>query len=141
MATTVLIVDDSETLRRALRECCERQADLKIVGEASNGAEAIHKAIQLRPDVTVLDVRMPELNGVQTAFILKRRLPATYLILFTLYDECVGSRLSSIVGVDLIVSKSEGTSALLAAIRQRVKTAGTGESSSTDRRASAAGHS
>jgi DNA-binding NarL/FixJ family response regulator len=139
MATTMLIVDDSETLRRAVREFCEKQEDLKVIGEAGDGADAIRKAVTLRPDVTVLDVRMPCLNGIETALVLKRRLPTTYLILFTLYDDSIGSRLSSMVGVDLIVSKSDGISALLAAIRGRKRIAKSGDDlPGSDRQARAA---
>jgi DNA-binding NarL/FixJ family response regulator len=140
MATTLLIVDDSETLRRAVREFCEKQGDLKIVGEASDGEEGIRKAVSLRPDVTVLDVRMPSMNGIETALILKRYLPTTYLILFTFYDDSISSRLSSMVGVDLIVSKSDGISALLAAIRRRKRVVKSGEDSPrSDRQAKGAG--
>jgi DNA-binding NarL/FixJ family response regulator len=121
MPTTVLIVDDSLTLRGALRDACAKQDDLQVVGEAGDGIEALQMAPELRPDVIVLDLRMPHLNGVETAMILKKRLPGTGVILFTLYDESLGARLSATIGVDLIVSKSEGISALLRAIRQWVK--------------------
>jgi DNA-binding NarL/FixJ family response regulator len=79
----VLLVDDSAPIRQSLRRAFE-QAGWQVCGEAGNGREAIAKAGDLHPQVVVLDLAMPEMNGITAARILKRMLPEVPLILFTM---------------------------------------------------------
>ncbi|MEW2221708.1 response regulator transcription factor [Streptomyces sp. NPDC006990] len=65
MTTRVLIADDQEMVRRSMRRILEQQADIEVVGEAADGAEALEAAIRLRPDVALLDVRMPRADGLE----------------------------------------------------------------------------
>ncbi|SES29222.1 response regulator [Streptomyces qinglanensis] len=65
MTIRVLIADDQETVRRSMRRILEQQADIEVVGEAADGAEALEAAIRLRPDVALLDVRMPRADGLE----------------------------------------------------------------------------
>ncbi|WP_019355583.1 response regulator [Streptomyces sp. AA1529] len=65
MTTRVLIADDQEMVRRGMRRILEQQADIEVVGEAVDGAEALEAAIRLRPDVALLDVRMPRADGLE----------------------------------------------------------------------------
>src|SRR5207244_12169081 len=76
---SVLIVDDDPWIRKVLCERFQREADLVVCGEAGNGKEAIEKAQQLRPELIVLDLSMPVMNGLDAARILRRLMPAMTL--------------------------------------------------------------
>jgi CheY-like chemotaxis protein len=79
---TVLIVDDDEEIRHVLRMICE-QAGLDVVGEASNGVEAVTFALQHHPDFAILDYRLPRLDGEGTAEILRAVTPTTKIVAFS----------------------------------------------------------
>ena len=124
MSLSVLIVDDSCVVRQVMRDFFETMTDCRIVGEAADGAEAIHQASELRPDLILLDFSMPGLNGIETASILKRMLQHAHIVVFTMFDTALGSRLSLAVGVDLVVPKAEGLNGLVEAIHSVLGTAG-----------------
>jgi len=65
MTITVLLADDHAVVRDGLRLMLEAQGDIKVVGDAANGREAVHQVKRLRPDVVVMDIAMPELNGIE----------------------------------------------------------------------------
>ncbi len=124
MSKSVLIVDDSQIVRKVLLEFLETLADWKIVGEAGDGAEAIQKAIVLRPDLILLDFSMPNVNGMEAASALKKIMPNAYIVLFTMFGEALGSTLSSATGVDLVVSKSEGLAYLVESVQRLMEAGG-----------------
>ncbi len=115
---SVLIVDDSETVRRAMRGFFETLSEWKIIGEAPDGIEAIRIAQLLKPDVILLDFAMPRLNGIEAASALKKILPRARIVVFTVFDDALSSRICLSVGVDLVVSKAEGLSGLVNAVQQ-----------------------
>ena len=117
MQKSVLLVDDSQIVRKVMRDFFEARTDWKIGGEAGDGAEAIQKAEELRPDLILLDFAMPNMNGMQAAPVLKKMLPKAYIIVFTMYSEALGSTLSSAEGVDLVVPKAEGLTVLARALQ------------------------
>ena len=112
----LLIVDDNPTTRHVLRTLLEHQG-YEICGEAEDGLQAIDLAKQLIPDLILLDVCMPKLGGPEAASILRRLLPKTRIILFTLFDDSIGKELAAAIGVDLVVSKAEGMSKLLSSVQ------------------------
>jgi DNA-binding NarL/FixJ family response regulator len=139
MPKTVLIVDDSYLVIKVMREFFESLTDWKIVGDAEDGGEAIQKAKELKPDVILLDFSMKEMNGIETASILKKMLPDVLIIVFTMYDAALGSRLCSAVGVDLVVSKADGLNGLVKAVNHLLGIAGLIKSSAKiDRQATSA---
>jgi CheY-like chemotaxis protein len=85
----------------------------EICGEAEDGVQAIDSAKELKRDLILLDVCLPRLGGPQVASVLKRVLPKTRIILFTLFDEAISSTLAAAIGADLVLSKTEGTKKLL----------------------------
>ena len=85
MSIRVLIADDQSLVRAGFRLVLENHDDLGVVGEASNGEEAIHSAGRLEPDVVLMDIRMPELDGIAATREITRRFPARVLVLTT-YD-------------------------------------------------------
>ena len=124
MSKSVLIVDDSAVVRKVMHQFFERLADWEVGGEAADGAEAIQKAMELRPELILLDVSMPRLNGIETASILKKMMPDSHIIVFTMFDDALGSRLTSAVGVDLIVPKAAGLTGLMKAVQHLMGTTG-----------------
>lgn len=115
--TTVLIVDDNSLLRRTLRLFLERNPEINVCGEASDGAEAIERANALKPGLVLMDLSMPRMNGLQAALAIKRAMPEARIVVLTLYSEAVGKLMPQSSGVDLVVSKTEGMDGLLKAFR------------------------
>jgi DNA-binding NarL/FixJ family response regulator len=108
MPKTILIADDSATIRTLIRAFIENRAGFEVCGEAVDGVDAIEKAKELHPDLIILDLAMPRMNGAAAASILKRRMPKTPIILFTIYDGVMGKALASAVNVDLVLAKPNG---------------------------------
>jgi two-component system vancomycin resistance associated response regulator VraR len=104
----ILLVDDSESVRVATRLVIESCTNFRVCGEASHGVEAINKAQSLNPDVVIMDLAMPEMNGVEAANLLKKRIPEVQIVLFTLYADKVNAPLSEAFGVTTVVSKNDG---------------------------------
>lgn len=113
--TSILIVDDSSAIRKGLRNLLSHDTDVRVCGEATNGKEAIERARELHPDVIVLDVSMPVLNGLQAAPVLHQMLPGACIILFTSYGNVVAKQ-GATSGIDAIISKDEGGTNLLETI-------------------------
>jgi len=106
MAHTILIVDDSPEVCSIVRTFLQRDAAFAICGEAATGLEAIKKAEELRPDLILLDLKMPGINGIEAATVLKRVLPKTQIVLFSAYTDALGgTALATAAGVDLVVHK------------------------------------
>jgi DNA-binding NarL/FixJ family response regulator len=80
----ILVVDDHDSTRRAMRLLLEREDHFVVCGEASDGREAVDTAVRLRPDVIVMDVAMPRMNGLQAAEQMGKDLPQTPVLLISL---------------------------------------------------------
>lgn len=83
----IVLADDHAVVREGTRLLLERETDLRIVGEAANGDEAIDQVGKLRPDVAILDIAMPQRNGIQATREIKRRWPKTNILVLTAYDD------------------------------------------------------
>ena len=83
----VLLVDDHRILREGLRSLLERQSDIRVVGEAGDGREAIQKVEALRPDVVVMDIAMPGMDGLEATVHIKAQHPRVHVLVLTQYDE------------------------------------------------------
>lgn len=113
----VLIVDDLPTVREALRWAFENISDLAIVGEADNGLMALQQAAALRPDVVVLDIQLPKLDGYAVAQSLKALAQPPIVIFLTIHSDDLSRRRGLAIGVDGFVEKSAGWASLIAQIR------------------------
>ena len=113
----LLIVDDSAAIRRSLRTLLGLHAGWEICGEAENGREGVAKALQLFPDLIVLDLAMPVMNGLQAARELHRLLPKVPLLMYTSFigSEIEHEALAS--GVAAVKSKSDGIESLCGSIQ------------------------
>ena len=116
MMKRVLIVDDNIYVRDLLHTFLKDASEIEICGEAVDGAEAIEKAKQLKADVVLLDLSMPNMNGVETASILKKTIPGVCVIMFTMYSENIPQSAISSMGVDVVLSKTDGIAHLVESI-------------------------
>lgn len=113
---SVMIVDDHDAVRRGVRSLVETASCYQVVGEASNGREALELARERQPDIAIVDYSLPELNGLELAHSMKRTAPRTEILLFTMHDreELVTEVLRA--GVRGFVLKSDTEKHLLAAL-------------------------
>jgi DNA-binding NarL/FixJ family response regulator len=84
--TRILIADDHEVVRSGLRSILETQSGWHVVAEAADGKEAIVKAVETKPDVAVVDYSLPLINGIEVTRQIRRRLPSTEILIFTMHD-------------------------------------------------------
>jgi len=84
---SVVLADDHPLLREALKGALERQPDIKVVGEASNGEEAVALVLELGPRVAILDISMPRLSGIEAARAIKAQCPDVAILVLTVHDE------------------------------------------------------
>jgi DNA-binding NarL/FixJ family response regulator len=108
MSNGILIADDSATARKAIRAYLS-QRNFEVCGEAIDGVDALEKATKLEPALILLDLRMPRMNGVEAASVLRGRMPNVRIVLLTLYDEVLSCQsIMSAIGFDAIISKPDG---------------------------------
>jgi DNA-binding NarL/FixJ family response regulator len=107
VAKTVLIVDDNPMVRRSLCDLFTQQADFQICGEAENGLQAIEKAQQRKPDLIVLDLVMPGMNGLDAARVINGMLPEVLMILFTQHSDGLVQEQARSAGIATVISKGE----------------------------------
>jgi DNA-binding NarL/FixJ family response regulator len=84
-AARILIADDSEDVRRALRNVLESRLKLTICGKASNGAEAVSKSLELKPDLVILDFQMPDMDGFEASRQILASSPGTPILMFSMF--------------------------------------------------------
>ena len=115
-SVSILIVDDNQTIRRGIRSLVASQPDWVVCGEAADGLEAVEKAKQLRPDVVLMDISMPRMNGIEATRIIRREVPESQVIIVSQNDPTIGARQASEIGARGYVAKSELARTLLPTI-------------------------
>jgi DNA-binding NarL/FixJ family response regulator len=112
----VLIVDDHDALRRGIRALVETRTSFVVVGEAASGYAALEEARRTAPDIAIIDYSLPELNGLDLTFALKRELPRLEILIYTMHsrDEIISGILKA--GARAYVMKSDSEDHLLAAL-------------------------
>lgn len=87
MSITILLAEDHKIVREGTRQLLEQSADMRVIGEASDGLEAVRLADEIHPDVIVMDVRLPRLNGIEATRTITARLPKIKVLILSAYDD------------------------------------------------------
>jgi two-component system response regulator NreC len=116
-STRILLADDHAVVRNGFRMILAAQWDMEVVGEAANGREAVDKAIDLQPDVVVMDVTMPELNGIEAARQITKVVPKARILALSMQKDSVYVREMLRAGANGYLLKDCNESDLLAAVR------------------------
>jgi DNA-binding NarL/FixJ family response regulator len=112
--TRVLIADDSMRARDGLRALLTIRPEIEVVGEAANGQDAVRLVAECRPDIVLMDLHMPVLDGVQATQLIKQRWPAVTIVVLTMYAADQSAALAA--GADAFLIKGNAPDRLLAAL-------------------------
>jgi DNA-binding NarL/FixJ family response regulator len=113
----VVLADDHAVVRKGIREFLEEEGDIQVVGEGANGQEAIELVAELRPDVAVLDIRMPAITGIEATRRIKAQYPTVKVLVLTAYDDDPYIFALLKAGGSGYILKTAGSSELVQAIR------------------------
>ncbi len=113
----VLLVDDHQVVRRGIREFLEEAGGIGVVGEAENAAQALRMAVELQPDVVVLDIKLPDESGIQVARQLRKAGSAAGILILTAYDDDPYVQAALEVGVNGYVMKSADAEEVIHAVQ------------------------
>lgn len=118
MSRRILVIDDSRAALKGIRAVIESQAGWEVCGEITNPYEGILKVATMMPDLVIVDLHMPQMDGFEVARLIRKRRPEVPIILFSVFGTSgiVPSALT--VGIRQVVSKADGGLALLVAIRE-----------------------
>ena len=114
----VLVVDDSDIVRRGICQILQTQADIEIVCEASDGADAVRKVREHRPAVVLLDITMPVMNGFDAARRIKHEFPSTLILVVSQFDSAPFVREAIAAGASEYIMKSNASTELIPALRK-----------------------
>ena len=117
-STRVLISDDHSFMRRGLRTILEANEQYEVCGEADNGSQTLELAMQLAPDILILDISMPPPNGLEVAAQLRHSLPQTKILLITMHDSEEMLRAAAATGASGYLLKSDAEELLMAALHR-----------------------
>jgi DNA-binding NarL/FixJ family response regulator len=112
----IMIADDEPHIRSALRNIVERHEDWTVCGEAVDGVKAIEKAEELRPDLVLLDISMPNLDGISATPRIREKVPGTGVLILTLHESLDLARMAASAGAWGYVTKSLASSDLVPTI-------------------------
>lgn len=121
MSISVLIADDNTLIRNGLCNLFGGEEDFDVCGQASNGREAIEKAQELQPDVIVLDLAMPVMNGLDAARLIKRIMPRVPVVMFSAYSDTFTENEARSAGISALVSKLDSASMLVEKCRSVIR--------------------
>lgn len=118
MTISILLIDDHNLFRSGIRQLLEREADMRIVGEAADGFEGVKRARSLRPDVILLDLNMPGMSGLETLQLLTQDVPDSRVIILTVSEETDELALALRAGACGYLTKDIEAETLVVAIRK-----------------------
>ena len=115
-AIRVLSVDDNAPLRASLRAIFALEEDIELVGEAADGREGVERTEALRPDVVLMDIEMPVMNGIEAARLIRQRLPDTKIVFFV--AEVIWRSQAMAIGADAFLLKETPIASVIESIRR-----------------------
>src|SRR5262245_22595786 len=121
-AIRALIVDDSQMERRAIRAVLEADEGIEVVGEATDGAEAVVQAAALSPDIIIMDIKMPKMNGIEATCLIRSRCPDVCVILITALGSDGYKQIAASCGAKDFVAKEQMRGALVASVYRALVT-------------------
>jgi DNA-binding NarL/FixJ family response regulator len=116
----ILVIDDGDSVRNIIGIFLEH-AGFAVCGEAADGIEGIEQAKKLKPDLIVLDLAMPRMDGMEAALILRKTMPDVPIVLLTLYQNVLGPSLASELGVKAVIDKTDGMDKLVKCVHFLLK--------------------
>jgi DNA-binding NarL/FixJ family response regulator len=120
-ARRILVADDSEAVRDVIRTFLENTG-FEVCGEAADGVEAIEKAKKLKPNLIVLDLSMPGMNGVEAAAALRDLMPEVPVVVLTMYGDLLGEAMAAGLAVKAVVGKADGMMKLVQCVQRLLAT-------------------
>lgn len=114
----VIVVDDSEVVRRGICQILRSESDIEIIGEAADGADAVRKAQEHKPDIVLLDITMPVMDGFDAARRIKHELPSTLILMVSQFDSAPYAREAVAAGASEYIMKSNAATELIPALRR-----------------------
>jgi DNA-binding NarL/FixJ family response regulator len=117
MTISVFLADDHRVLRDGLRILLESQKDIQVIGEAENGNKAIEAITALKPDIVVMDITMPELNGIEAAQIVHKALPKTGIVILSIHSDLEHIFRALQAGAQGYILKESAGSEVISAVR------------------------
>lgn len=112
----VLVVDDHPVLRRIIGNVLKKYPDLNLVGEADNGREALRKALELQPDVVLMDVNMPVMNGIEATQLIEKAAPRIHIIGLSMHEDDDTAATMKFVGASEYLIKTSPAEQVIAVI-------------------------
>jgi DNA-binding NarL/FixJ family response regulator len=117
MSISVILADDHTVVRDGLRHLLDAQPDIKVIGDAANGREAVHQVVNLHPDIVVMDIAMPELNGIDATRTIVDRCPDTRVIILSMHSTTEHLRRAFKAGADGYLLKESAGNEVVDAVR------------------------
>lgn len=118
----ILLAEDHPAVRRGIRSLIESHPDWQVASEATNGREAVEQAEKLKPDLVILDVTMPECNGLEASRLILKQAPDTKILLLTVHQSDELSEEARRIGAQAIIFKPDADQTLIAAIERLLRT-------------------
>lgn len=117
MSISVILADDHTVVRDGLRHLLDAQPDIKVIGDAANGREAVHQVENLQPNIVVMDIAMPELNGIEATRMIVDRCPDTRVIILSMHSTTEHLRRAFKAGADGYLLKESAGNEVVVAVR------------------------
>jgi len=118
MGTTILTADDDQRFQAIVRRCLEENPDFSLVGQVADGEQAVRLARELQPDVVLMDISMPRLNGLEATRRIKTEQPNTKVVIVTMHDDEAYQKAAAENGADSFLCKKTLLKSLIPTIRQ-----------------------